>query len=235
MAADSSLGPVRIEPTASVNLPRGWPWPESANKGGRLRIGHLLPPGFERYLRIFHPFENRAGPKSGSTSTGGDLSWREMAVRLGVPFHESVLDQLILPYQETEQSEFGLRCGYLESKTMAALLTALQPSTGSAPVFFYYGLSAQIRNPDHQPLMWRGTLTDIWHVQHEANGILGEPILPYSPEWMWPENRSWFVLTDFDLPSTYVAASADVAQAILQQADLEVVDVAPETPINLFA
>jgi hypothetical protein len=164
-------------------------------------LGTFWPPGLERYLRIFHPFENKAA------SSSSDLSWKEMADRLGVPFHPSLSSQLILHYQETERSEYDLRYGYLEPKAMIALVTALESSTGSAPVFFYYGLSAQIRSPDRQPLTWRGALTDIWQVQHEAHVILGDPLLPHSPEWMWPEDRSWFVLTDYDNPSTYVAAS----------------------------
>jgi hypothetical protein len=192
-----------------------------------------MPSGFERYLRIFHPFQNKAAPSSGNNSTSDHLSWKKMAERLGVPFHPSLLHQLLLPFQERERSAFELQYGNLEPKAMNALVGVLESSSDTVPVFFYYGLSAQIRNPDHQPLMWRGQLADIWEVQQEANMIMGEHI-PHSPEWIWPEDRRWLVLTDYDLPSTYVAAGSGVADAILQQAELEVHEVNPDTPLNEY-
>jgi hypothetical protein len=229
--AASSPRLTRIKSAKWEDRPSGWKWPEVGTPSGSLRVGHLLPSGLDRYLRIFHPFENRIARANDSTSR--DLTWRQMADRLGVPFQPSLLHQLLFPYQEKERAEFDLTYGYLAPQAMSALITSLAPFTGTTNVFFFYGHLALVRNPDNEPLMWKGQLGDIWEVKRRADLILRAP-MPHCPDYIWPEDGSWYVLVDWDLPTTYVAAKASAAAEIMKRPELEVVEVELTTPINKY-
>jgi hypothetical protein len=49
-----------------------------------------------------------------------------------------------------------------------------------------------------------------------------------TPNWWWPDDRAWVVVSELDTPSTYVGGSAALAQAILDEPQLEVVPSHPD-------
>lgn len=49
-----------------------------------------------------------------------------------------------------------------------------------------------------------------------------------TPNWWWPDDRAWIVVSELDAPSTYVGGSAALAQAILDEPQLEVVPCHPD-------
>jgi hypothetical protein len=54
----------------------------------------------------------------------------------------------------------------------------------------------------------------------------------YGPQYIWPLDRSWVVMTDFDLESTYVACDATLAERLLGDDVLEVLPVELTSHIN---
>jgi hypothetical protein len=52
-----------------------------------------------------------------------------------------------------------------------------------------------------------------------------------TPNWWWPDDRAWIVVSELDAPSTYVAGSADLVRAILDEPSLEAV---PSDPTHRF-
>ena len=49
-----------------------------------------------------------------------------------------------------------------------------------------------------------------------------------TPNWWWPDDRAWIVVSELDAPSTYVGGSAALAQAILDEPQLEAVPSHPD-------
>ncbi len=63
-------------------------------------------------------------------------------------------------------------------------------------------------------------------------GQLGEVIdlttsKRFSPSNFWPEDRSWFIYTDYDLFGTKVSGSSALARAVDSQPELETWHLAP--------
>lgn len=54
-------------------------------------------------------------------------------------------------------------------------------------------------------------------------GLFGET--PQSPQWWWPEDRSWFVANEIDDPVTYVTGPDALVDAVLVDDLLEIVEV----------
>ena len=45
----------------------------------------------------------------------------------------------------------------------------------------------------------------------------------HTPNWWWPDDRAWIVVSELDAPSTYVGGSAALVKAILSEPHLEAV------------
>lgn len=56
-----------------------------------------------------------------------------------------------------------------------------------------------------------------------------------SPSLWWPNDRSWCVATDVDLQSTYIGASADCINRLLEDDDLEVMQVTADQSVTIDA
>jgi hypothetical protein len=56
-----------------------------------------------------------------------------------------------------------------------------------------------------------------------------------SPNLIWPENRAWFVVTEYDFDSTLVGGSRELIDAILDSPDLEAWEVDPEVSLQADA
>ena len=52
-----------------------------------------------------------------------------------------------------------------------------------------------------------------------------------TPNWWWPDDRAWIVVSELDAPSTYVGGSAELVQAIFDEPRLEAV---PSDPTHRF-
>ena len=48
-----------------------------------------------------------------------------------------------------------------------------------------------------------------------------------SPQWWWPDDRSWFVATEIDFPWSYVAGSTSLIDALMSDQESETVRVRP--------
>lgn len=194
-------------------------------------VASVLPRGYSRYVRVFHPFVpwqadfGYASPRS---------TWQELAESISVPF-SPVLTwhqlQPALPLSEDGRSRpWAIWEGELEQDTADALFDDLGRS-GRGPFHFGFELSVLVLGDG--PLLFRcDSLTEREAVLR-AVGSLGAAV--NSPEWVWPVDESWIVHTDWDLTSTYVAADPVVASRLLANDRLEAIEVDPETRIDDMA
>ncbi|MFE9404018.1 hypothetical protein ACFYNY_19850 [Streptomyces sp. NPDC006530] len=121
--------------------------------------------------------------------------------------------------------------GQPDNGTRQALARALARTTGDQPVFFAYDLAALLWGED-APLVRRSSLASLEAVRAAvAAGVGGME----GPEFWWPQDRSWVVTSDVDLVSTYVGCSAEAAEHILSDPEIEALLVTPYTRVDFSA
>jgi hypothetical protein len=79
-----------------------------------------------------------------------------------------------------------------------------------------------------EPLLYSGQLERLLQ-------FLKETDRQFTPEYWWPADRSWCVCSDYDLPFTIVAGSKRLIDSILTKADLESIQVTPDTRVDYRA
>ena len=195
-------------------------------------VAELLPPGYPRYVRIFHPFLPADPNDADEVLAGPARSWASLAEEAGAEFHPELTWTSLLnvlggrdgprPYSVSE--------GRLDEPARSALFRLLS-KRGEWDAYFLYDLGALIRVS--RPLLYRAPITLYRDVQDAADrdlGGVGE--LQPGPEFVWPTDRSWVVNTDYDLSATYLACDADLADAILADPTLETLPVSLDTRVD---
>jgi hypothetical protein len=195
-------------------------------------VAELLPAGFARYLRVFHPFLPADPEDPDEMMPNPARSWASLAEEAGVVFHPELTGSSLLdvlggsdgprPYWVSE--------GRLDEPARTALFRLLA-QRGERDAYFLYYLGALVRGSS--PLLYRASVTLYREVQYAANQDLGgvDELQP-GPEFVWPADRSWVVNTDYDLSATYVACNEGLADAILADPTLEALPVSLDTRVD---
>lgn len=197
-------------------------------------VADLLPTGFPRYLRVFHPFlpADPADPKR--NLAGPAMTWRVLADRARVKYHSEMSSSSLnraLGGAHEEHRPFWLHEGRLHDPSRAALFRQLAVWR-ITDAYFLFDLGVVVRG--HPPLLYQASVADFARVQTMANEEIGEDD-DYSapgPEYVWPLDRAWIVNTDYDLESTYVACDDRLADAILGDPSIEALPVSLESRID---
>jgi len=184
-------------------------------------VAELLPDGYARYLRVFHPFLSADRLDPDRTKPGHVRTWRSLAQEVGAVFHPEITWWSLtgaLGGEEAVDRPWYVSDGSLDEPVRSALFDLLGGS--EAPEVYYLYHLAGIMWGDG-PLLYRAPLGGHRQVQAAASELLGD----YGPEFVWPVDRSWVVNTDYDLVSTYVACDEVTAQSILDSPDIEALPV----------
>ncbi|WP_328610799.1 hypothetical protein OG943_17285 [Amycolatopsis sp. NBC_00345] len=204
---------------------------ELARLQGRLDLGYagpghivreILPGGYPAYVRILHPFVNM--------SNGTDTrTWASMAAQIGLTLHGETYHGTLARADVTEGPRQWLaETGRLRLPVQNALASVLAEVSGTSDVYFGYILSAQLPGWD-EPIVATAPLDGLEDLQRRLDD---EADTQDGPEYWWPRDHAWVVCSDYDLTSTYVACSEDVAQAIVAHPDIEALYVTPEMRID---
>ena len=174
-------------------------------------VGELLPPGFDRYLRVFHPFVPWDAEPDSSSPISHRASREDLANEAGVPFGPTLTWrqlEVMLPVSPVGQRRrWAVWDGYLEEAAADALFDSLNDNPNGS-YFLAFGLVAIITTDEHRPVMYRAdSLNARGEVLDRARRSGARPVT--TPEYVWPENQSWIVCTDYDLTSTYIATAHD--------------------------
>jgi hypothetical protein len=109
--------------------------------------------------------------------------------------------------------------GDLELNTAQALFDLLA-ADGLGPYYFAFDLPAIIRSDRHERLLYSAPALDY-------RLTICTDVVPWSgpgvgtPTYVWPHDKRWIVWTDYDLLSTFVAATDDVAGVIACKPEIE--------------
>jgi hypothetical protein len=214
--------PRRASKLEIIDRPKG----QTSHEIGLKTVGNLLPGGYSSYIRIYHPFESIGDSKNVKTTK----FWKDVSEQLSVPLESDTFYQLIMKYQEMLRKKYTIRYGDLEPSVKEGLLFAIASSEVDENVYFFYGVAAQISSPFHEEIAWVGELSQIDTVEEMTTAIVGKRI--NGPELIWPESRSWIVLSGYDVPSTYVACGESMAKQLMANPAIESCYVDLTTQLN---
>jgi hypothetical protein len=196
------------------------------------RVREMFPPGYERYVRLFHPFIPwGADPRD--VGAHGRRTWRQLAQQVGVDLHPALQWDTLRPVLpvDGDRRPYEIHTGELEPITRQGLFVHLRRHVTAQPTYFLYDLSALIAGRD--PVTVEAEVDDFEKVFRWASETNSAVVS--TPEYIWPSDRAWIVCCDYDLSSTYVAGTSDLCADLLGDPSLEIVEVALDTRVDYKA
>ena len=220
---NGDLRPTRDVSVADWLMERLWRWHHENHPP--VRVGSFAPTGFEEYARIFHPIW--------VNSEGAWTSWAEMAERNGRSIHPEIsLWEVLRPRDAGPQWSVddlggtGASDGSLPEAECGKLARILARFTTTAELCWF--------------AVWEGwgDLPPEMDALPKAQAPFGRRYILYSgplaailllrwsryfqsPSLWWPDDRAWFVSTEIDDCSTFVAGSAPCIEAVVGEPALE--------------
>lgn len=228
-------------------------WVEEGTNRGSIGIDALIPAGFSGHARLFHP----ADDVSGSTPESR-VSWSEVAKWAGRTVHPLMdfecikvpatgfgvepapwrydpgeelydvgiaLGDFLSGYTSTPQDcFFGVWEGYGTFSVGSMIMLSTDGGIPLPPPGEVLNAERFICD-DWEYLLYRGAL-DALH------GFYTIPIWCNLPNIWWPADRAWFVMSHYDLDSTYVAGSEECIQALLNHPSFEALPIAANAPFG---
>lgn len=199
-------------------------------EGEGARVADLLPSDYAAYVRLFHPFVPWECKAADLIPAERRRSWREMAAEVGAVFHGELTWESLeaaVPIHG-EGRRFQVMSGEMDLATRRSLTAVLSEYTGAVRTFHSYSLTAAIN--DKEPSVIAAPV-------HDAEAVLQyarehDLAVRADPEYIWPEDRSWVLCTNYDLTSTYLAVPEALGGALAANSILEVVQVAAETRVD---
>jgi hypothetical protein len=76
-------------------------------------------------------------------------------------------------------------------------------------------------------MLFAGALDEVIEFGNENN-------YQFSPEYLWPSDRSWCLCSDFDSEFTFVGGPQELISAILASGELETFQITPQTRVDYF-
>jgi hypothetical protein len=211
-------------------------WFSSARRRGEPgTVGALVPAVFEAYARIFHPAIRYAGDDD------VEVPWSEVAAHNGTAA-SPLMEWVALTRGPVDSQppvwDDGPSEGHLPVSVARRLVEVLARHTTIADdcVFGRWdGFGFDLPSPEVPPrLLLRGG-RDVVLVR----GAIGDAARNLAPEpheqsanlW-WPADRSWCVVTDIDLVSTYVGGTRACVDDLLATSGLETAPAFPGDRID---
>lgn len=226
-------------------------WVVNACYGPLWTLHRIVPKGFERYLRIFHPaWEWSSIERSSHDSLSVDdfkerdratpLSWETVAQRTGKKFHRESRWSDISPAQKanTRCGEGGITAPY-EGEISVDILDGI----------FQVLLTGTHENEKCVCAFWEGfgTLDDTQTLRIEGFGQQGHYVMAstlgsvhdqwrnelelagesagLTPQAVWPVSKSWLLSVPFELDSSFFGGSSEMATKLCSLSSLEVAEV----------
>jgi hypothetical protein len=215
------------------------PW--SGADGGE-PVGAIVPTGFEAYARVF-PIVYEVPPEALAERPAPIEAWKPfrwaevagMNGRIAHPLMEWHLISTPAPGSGRPRLELTDPLGPPQSEQLRALAAILRECTRTPERCWYcvwtgYGgieereSGAQIHYPeDRDYFVSSGPI--------EAVSFFDD----LGPNIWWPDDRTWCVASEIDLPATYVGGSAQSIERLLAAEELEVLPVSVNDRVDVEA
>lgn len=199
-----------------------------------VNVSDVLPRGYAAYIRVLHRAMRRVG------SSEESIRWGTIAGSMGLKLSSEV--------------RFAEVSGWDSSQEPDPPPPYVPPPRGSLDAFQCDALIQTVLGPERRGsfLVWDGygwePLQSMINTAHKVEilgnsyAVLKGPVSavtsmragPWfqSPNWWWPDDRSWCIATPVDSYSTYVAGTLDFANQILSNPDMEAVLTGPTAALD---
>jgi hypothetical protein len=185
----------------------------------RLGVGSLVPNGFEAYARIFHAIHKKSGENLER------IRWSSLIPPRGT------LDDVIRRFdyhhnnKEWDPNIYGPAesLSLEECDTLVPLLEEATNSAGNCWFAVWYGFGNRDRysfpDPSNEP-------NPPLKLPHREYFLYSGPVdsvreFATGPQIWWPEDHSWVIHSEIDLPYTYLAGSHALVDRLLRSPDIE--------------
>jgi hypothetical protein len=215
---------------AETSAPAEWlaerlvDWPDP---GGGVRVGAIVPTGFEAYARVFPPLHIPERKR---------LRWHELAEINGRVAHPLMELHLIAspapgygpsPWEEPRPGWLG---GPLPQQELRELASVLSGFTRTPEHYWYcvwtgYGgieeteAGAEVHHPGRDYSLSSGPIEELTSFEE-------------GPEIWWPDDGAWCVGSDPDLAASYVGGDSRCIEAVLTSQTLEALPVSSDDRVD---
>jgi hypothetical protein len=239
-----------------------WIEPTLAGWGGKVK--NQIPQIYEAYARIFHPASDEEGnPASwGEVAAAlGTTAHREMQWHAIVGTYDySNFEGSKWPggdpsISELEDAPLTALCAILARHTTTPQECFFGISTIHGGVEESFPSEPLLRHPYRDYAVLAGPLSAAGQIEIErtqgtmsmvfvSEGTEGEALPDFdfepdgrrqAPNLIWPQDRAWFVMTEYDFDSTLVGGSRELIDAILNSSELEAWEVDPDVSLQADA
>ncbi len=210
------------------------------------RVGSVVPQGFAAYARLLHP--------ATSVVRGGEnLRWSEVSAWSGATLSsKSSWRDVALPEHSPRSTPPWRAPGPAEgrpaTKDVRTLVRHLALETAASDVCYFAVWEGSVAGQSAL-LTERGTAREVipapepprevvalpWRNYWLYRGTLGEVTNIAPDRWgavsanlWWPEDHSWCVASEIDLPWTYLAGTEELVSAVVTDSSLEATRVRPD-------
>lgn len=190
-------------------------------------VGDLVPSGYDCYVRIMHPAQRTYDERV------DDISWHEVARINGRDLHAlSRYADLVARGSATKPDLASPREGQLSDRLCERLVQILGSHTSSpSRCIFMFTSSWSSLLPFGEEFM-SATLSDGTYAV--VGGACEDACrFSISPTIWWPVDRSWVVVTDVDLDSSFVGCSDSTMQDLLTHSTVEAWQVLLLDPVPI--
>ena len=195
------------------------------------RVYGIVPRLFEAYARVFFPFPGDDIVADGEVIGQERITWTELACRNGRTAHALMEAETIMAGPDDyECSSPGL--GGLADEQFEALLPILARHTSSPAGWFllwegFGDLNEQAFGRNAPRLTHPARNYYLLHGPHQSYASFS-----HNPNYWWPEDQAWCVVTDTDLDWAYVAGTEACIEEILAEPAIEAYPTRAENPAH---
>lgn len=157
------------------------------------------------------------------------IMWRDLATRFGVrmcPTMSARTFTMAFPGGSWPRRLVGPSEGRLEPEDAAVLMSHLRRHTPSDWCWLYFWC---LTTRDQTERLYRAELSEL------PDAWVADATLRLSPTRWFPDDLSWSVYTDYDASETLVGCNRELADDLIADPRIEVVEVAADTPIGRWA
>ncbi len=226
-------------------------WVVQNCKGPLHALHRIVPTGFEKYVRIFHPGwrwpESKEKPEQGefdgstySSTEMRPVSWSELASRAGAEPNGTM--QWHAPEPNYDDPKPGETAPPLEGILPVQVLDALmQILTSHSRVdqdcicVFWEGFGSIERHfaergarivglGQQGHFLMKASLSDVW-VTWRSILASKDMVEKITPQAIWPVSKDWILATPFDNPSSFFGGPSVIAEHILAAKEVEAFEV----------
>jgi hypothetical protein len=153
------------------------------------------------------------------------LTWTEFFKVFNKEFELNTANSTSVEIQENlRKKEWPVHIWYpeegnCETPELKFMLSKIEKTLGDSTVDFFYGLLKTEKWENE--IIYRGRIT-------EFESLKSKDDIRDNPTAMYPDDQSWCIVTDYDLPFTYVGGSKEFIHELTEGSEFDIYELEPK-------